>query len=590
MIKIITTALLIMALTTAAAAAVFAHEDREDGDYKFIVGFLREPAYEGERNAVSVRVAKVIHQEDDKAGDHSHSTNTDLNAIGAVFASQTLSGGKTFEFEVPNTLAGMSVPFHSSLNKDTTGMITVEDRNHDPASHDMDSKHSGMDHGPMESEKRISVNITADADMGGVNVHLATNGWKWTPESVNLDHAPSEGHAHIYVDGEKVGRIYGAYHYLSGLAPGERHIRVTLNSNNHKDLLFEGQPVEAMTTVTAPVPVHMHDHDHPIEAESPMSLQAAAHPDTGKVYNIRLIPSGFTFSPQNVNGDHVEGEGHAHLYIDGEKITRMYGPWLHLPDLEPGTHTVRVTLNTNDHKAYYWDGEPVEASIVVHVEADGDARHTPERVIVNIHGDAFDPADVSVNPGSTIVFVNHSAADLSVVSGIAAGGMMTESGGGLHKEKTGPVEGLHDTLQVEVTHVPSGASRIMPLRAVFGDPGHYQADLIPTSPGHYRFRFFGAIEGNPVDETFDSEAGGGDFDDVQSASVIHFPETVASAREVEGAVRGAQATAQEAQREAMNASDSVSGAFTIGIIGIIVGAIGTALGGGAIFVSMRRGN
>ena len=38
--------------------AVLAHEDRESGGYKLVVGFLHEPAYEGERNAVSLRVTK----------------------------------------------------------------------------------------------------------------------------------------------------------------------------------------------------------------------------------------------------------------------------------------------------------------------------------------------------------------------------------------------------------------------------------------------------------------------------------------------------------------------------------------------------
>ena len=39
-----------------------------------------------------------------------------------------------------------------------------------------------------------------------------------------------------------------------------------------------------------------------------------------------------------------------------------------------------------------------------------------------------------------------------------------------------PVEGLQETLQVEVTHVESGISQIMPLRAVFGSPGRYTND------------------------------------------------------------------------------------------------------------------
>ena len=208
----------------------------------------------------------------------------------------------------------------------------------------------------------------------------------------------------------------------------------------------------------------------------------------------------------------------------------MYVPWIALPALEPGMRTIRVTLNTNDHRDYTWNGKPVEASIEVHVEADA---------------------------GMSDMTMTHPS--------------------GHSGERITPVTGLQDTLQVEVTYVPSEASRTMSLRTVYDDPGHYVADLIPTSPGHYRFRFFGAIEGTPIDKTFDSMAGGGGFDDVQTASVVHFPETVASAREVEGAVRGAQATAQQAQAEAVSASSGASDASTLGVIGIVVGAIGIAL-------------
>ena len=60
-------AILIAAALAAMAAFVgpvsgtgqaLAHEDREAGGYKLVVGFMDEPAYEGERNAVSLRVTK----------------------------------------------------------------------------------------------------------------------------------------------------------------------------------------------------------------------------------------------------------------------------------------------------------------------------------------------------------------------------------------------------------------------------------------------------------------------------------------------------------------------------------------------------
>jgi hypothetical protein len=142
-----------------------------------------------------------------------------------------------------------------------------------------------------------------------------------------------------------------------------------------------------------------------------------------------------------------------------------------------------------------------------------------------------------------------------------------------------PVEGLESTLQVEVIHIPTGISRVMPLRPVFGEPGHYAADLIPTAPGQYRFRFFGAVEGMNIDETF--ESGPDTFDNVEEAKALQFPEPLPAAREVEGAVRGTQATAQEAQETASSAS-------TLGMIGIVLGAVGVMFGIGGVVLSMRR--
>ena len=45
-------------LTATFAPIAFAHEGREVGDYNLVVGFLREPAYEGQLNAGSLVVTK----------------------------------------------------------------------------------------------------------------------------------------------------------------------------------------------------------------------------------------------------------------------------------------------------------------------------------------------------------------------------------------------------------------------------------------------------------------------------------------------------------------------------------------------------
>jgi len=80
-------------------------------------------------------------------------------------------------------------------------------------------------------------------------------------------------------------------------------------------------------------------------------------------WNIQIETSNFSFAPEHASNVHEPGEGHAHLYINGKKIARMYGPWIHVPELLKARNTIKVTLNTNDHQTITVDGKPVEKSI-----------------------------------------------------------------------------------------------------------------------------------------------------------------------------------------------------------------------------------
>lgn len=156
------------------------------------------------------------------------------------------------------------------------------------------------------------------------------------------------------------------------------------------------------------------------------------------------------------------------------------------------------------------------------------------------------------------------------------------------KEVLEPVEGLQDTVQVEVTHVPSGASRVFKLRTIFRDPGHYTSDLLLTAPGHYRMRFFGTIEGTSVNETFNSRSGGGSFNDVESSANIQFPVRLPEAREFEAATRGALDNAQTARDEVGDAKDSASSARTLAFVGIGLGVLGIAFGASSRMSGRKR--
>jgi len=84
------------------------------------------------------------------------------------------------------------------------------------------------------------------------------------------------------------------------------------------------------------------------------------HKDTMAGRNLEIITENFRFAPEHAGSEHVAGEGHAHLYINGKKIARVYGHWFHIPEPGPGTHSVLVTLNANSHQDFVVGNQVVE--------------------------------------------------------------------------------------------------------------------------------------------------------------------------------------------------------------------------------------
>lgn len=117
----------------------------------------------------------------------------------------------------------------------------------------------------------------------------------------------------------------------------------------------------------------MHDHSAMLE----MDIEDAPYVDLQLIpladgsYNVRVQTLNFVFTPQHVDMAPLPGEGHAHLYIDGVKIARVYGEWYHLAALPEGAEVVSVTLYANDHSAFTVDGEPVAASVTLSTESQG---------------------------------------------------------------------------------------------------------------------------------------------------------------------------------------------------------------------------
>ena len=91
-------------------------------------------------------------------------------------------------------------------------------------------------------------------------------------------------------------------------------------------------------------------------------------------FNVQVQTSRFTWRPDMASMKHVEGEGHAHVYLDGRKIMRIYNNWFHLNTFQfatkPGEQLLSVELVGNDHVPYTTEGLPVGAEALVDVAAD----------------------------------------------------------------------------------------------------------------------------------------------------------------------------------------------------------------------------
>lgn len=103
------------------------------------------------------------------------------------------------------------------------------------------------------------------------------------------------------------------------------------------------------------------------EGEPAPAIELAVVAD-GDGWKVRVLSNEFEFSSEFLGLYHIPGMGHGHLYIGGMKQGRMLNAEARIGPLPKGTHEVRVTLNTNDHRAYVVDDIPVTAIAMISVD------------------------------------------------------------------------------------------------------------------------------------------------------------------------------------------------------------------------------
>jgi hypothetical protein len=91
---------------------------------------------------------------------------------------------------------------------------------------------------------------------GGFNVHVVTTNFAWRPEMASMQHVPGEGHAHVYLEGRKIMRIYNEWFHLNtyqfSTRAGEQLLSIEFVGNDHAPYTIQGLPVGVEQIVDVP--------------------------------------------------------------------------------------------------------------------------------------------------------------------------------------------------------------------------------------------------------------------------------------------------------------------------------------------------
>ena len=113
-------------------------------------------------------------------------------------------------------------------------------------------------------------------------------------------------------------------------------------------------------------------HEIVQDAAPMVTLDIQKDPTGG--FNVHVVTSNFVWRPEMASMQHVSGEGHAHVYLDGRKIMRIYNEWFHLNTYQfstrAGEQLLSIEFVGNDHAPYTIQGLPVGAEQVVDVPSD----------------------------------------------------------------------------------------------------------------------------------------------------------------------------------------------------------------------------
>ena len=222
---------------------------------------------------------------------------------------------------------------------------------------------------PPENAPTISMTISEDAE-AGYNLEFNASKIRFVPQTPDIKHVEGEGHAHVYINGVKIGRFYEKNAYLGKLSPGTHEVRATLSDNVHREYASNDNVISHTLILNVTEQENSTSDHEPYESrnvklENAPTLNVSVTEDPSAGWNLILQTTNFEYDTAFVSRNHSPGKGHAHLYVDDEILTRLYGPAYHLGSLSEGNHSIRIVLSDNAHNEYAVNNTPIAFEFVL---------------------------------------------------------------------------------------------------------------------------------------------------------------------------------------------------------------------------------
>lgn len=92
------------------------------------------------------------------------------------------------------------------------------------------------------SQPTLNLDVFEDP-VSGWNLNIQTDNFIFDAAAAGYQNEEGHGHAHIYVNGAKRGRIYGGWYHIGSLPPGSNEVTVSLYANDHSALSIGGHKI-----------------------------------------------------------------------------------------------------------------------------------------------------------------------------------------------------------------------------------------------------------------------------------------------------------------------------------------------------------